>query len=331
MISFFILTYGVFFYFHTASKDKIIENSKQKQLKDFRTHYELTESYFSSDSKSIKQNLTRDPKVREILEKSQKASSKELAVLRNALYEYLLPMYQRIHSRGILQLQFVFPNNISFLRMHKENKFGDDLSDIRYSFNYVNKNKKEIRGFERGRTTHAFRYAFPFFGKDGKHLGAVEISLSSYALQKKLLSINKIHSHFLINKEIFETEKWSEKEVIAKYQQSIEHPDYLLTETEELKHSKLVKYEKKGVNRQEQESRIVDPLKERIKKGFSSGKEFVLHFIVDKTFNILVFLPILNTKKDKVVAYLVLYVTDPNAYIVIRNYNIINVKKTFRG
>ena len=43
-------------------------------------------------------------------------------------------------------IQFVNKDNISFLRVHKPSKYGDDLTNVRADFKYVNKTKKSIRG-----------------------------------------------------------------------------------------------------------------------------------------------------------------------------------------
>jgi len=60
------------------------------------------------------------------------------------------------------------------------------------------------------------------FNKNHTHLGAVEVTLSSYSIQKKLLNISKIHSHFLVNKEVFDVKAWKVNNSKVKYKLSIE-------------------------------------------------------------------------------------------------------------
>ena len=210
----FILTYGLFLYVNSKTKNERINLALEKQINILDTHYLLTENYFITDAKSIQNKVITNNKILNLFSKAQNTNKIEKKIIRDELYKFLKPMYKRIHSRGILQFQFVFPNNISFLRMHKPNKFGDDLTDVRYSFRHVNKTKEVVKGFEQGKTTHAFRYVFPIFDKNNKHLGAVEISLASYALQDKLLNVNKIHSHFLVDKNIFNVKAWEDKYLI---------------------------------------------------------------------------------------------------------------------
>ncbi|MEA3513838.1 MAG: cache domain-containing protein, partial [Campylobacterota bacterium] len=204
----FLLSYGLVFFLHTQTKNERIDFILNEKIKSLETHYDLTMDYFIQDVSATRKRISKDKKIIELFSKAQTANSEEKTTLRKELFNYLSPTYKIMQTKGILQLQFVFPDNRSFLRVHKPSKYGDDLTDTRYSFKHANKTKETVTGFEQGRTSHAFRYAFPFFDENNNHLGAVEISLSSYALQDKLLSVNKVHSHFLVNKEIFDAKAW---------------------------------------------------------------------------------------------------------------------------
>ena len=157
IISIFIVAYGLFFYTNTQTKNERIEFDLNKHIKDLETHYNLTMNYFLIDAKSIKNNILNKKKAVKLFSQVQNATQEQQKVLRDELFTLLTPMYKRITSRGILQWQFVFPNNISFLRMHKPSKFGDDLTEIRYSFKQSNKTKETVVGFEQGRTTKSFK------------------------------------------------------------------------------------------------------------------------------------------------------------------------------
>jgi len=313
-LSIFILIYGVFFYSNTQIKNSRINYILDKHIKELQTHYNLTMSYFIQDASSIQQNLENNKKVTEIFSKALNATEQQRDKLRVELYNLLKPMYKRIHLRGILQWQFVFPDNKSFLRIHKPSKYGDDLSSVRYSFKQVNKLKKTIIGFEQGRTTHAFRYVFPFFNQAGKHIGAVEISLTSEFVQNKLLNINKIHSHFLVNKNIFKSNAWKTKDLITKYIQSIEHEDYMFAVTKHYSKTKL-DYSKKY---------IISVLKKKIDKNVKSGKAFSLHTKNKDNIMVVTFLPIYNTQ-GVVSAYVVSYENDKNIYNICNDYKADNI------
>ena len=187
-----------------------------------------------------------------------------------------------MHERGILQFQFMFPDNKTFLRMHKPDKYDDDLTDVRYSFRHANKTKETVIGFEQGRSTHAFRYVFPYFDKKGNHLGAVEASLGSYTMQDKLLHVNKIHSHFLVNKNIFAVKAWETKDLIQEYAQSIELEDYMSALGAQHDKERLAKGKKN----------IITPLRDDIDKNIATKKPFALHVIVEDGAKVITFLPI---------------------------------------
>lgn len=299
---FFIILYSLFMYQNISNTNKRIQQALEVEIKNLKIHYNLTMSYFLQDAKSIRENIQNNQEIINIFAQAQNKNKIQRKILRDKLYKLLIPLYTRIHKRGILQFHFVFPNNISFLRMHKVSKYGDDLTDIRYSFKQVNMTKKTVIGFEQGRTTHAFRYVFPFYDKQCNYLGAVETSLSSYFIQNKLLDGNKIHSHFLVNKKIFYVKAWETKDLIQKYIPSIEDKDYMFALTKDFNKSTLRNIETK----------FITPLKEKISYNLSLKKPFSLYLCKNQNKNIITFLPIKNAENKEVVAYLVSYTKNNN-------------------
>ena len=65
---------------------------------------------------------------------------------REKLYELLKEDYAYLRSVDFEQIHFHTPSNHSFLRMHQPDRFGDDLTDIRYSIRQVNAFKQPITG-----------------------------------------------------------------------------------------------------------------------------------------------------------------------------------------
>jgi len=286
--------------------DKRVQQALNIEIKSLETHYNLTMSYFLQDVKGIRDNITHNKKAIEIFSKAQNATKLQRTILRDKLYKLLTPMYERIQRRGILQFHFVFPNNISFLRMHKPSKFGDDLTGIRYSFKQVNRTKQTVIGFEQGRTTHAFRYVFPFYDKQGNHIGAVETSLSAYFLQDKLFDVNKIYSHFLVKKSIFDVKAWETKDLIQEYIPSLEHKDYMFALT---KNRRLGDIEKN----------IINLLQDKIAYNVSLQKKFALYSYKNATITVVTFLPIKNAKDKDIVAYIVSYTKSNNIYNILNS------------
>jgi methyl-accepting chemotaxis protein len=98
---------------------------------------------------------------------------------REKLKELLLYQYQnKIREQyGIQQFQFHLPDGRSFLRLHKPEKYGDDLTSFRKTVVEVIRTKSPVMGLEVGRAGIGLRAVFPIF-KDGKFIGSVEMGLT---------------------------------------------------------------------------------------------------------------------------------------------------------
>jgi PAS domain S-box-containing protein len=315
MLFIFIISYSVFYYQNSKIKSERFDLELKNQINILKTHYDVTKNYFLTDVSSIQDNLLHNKKVSSIFEQAYSSNKEQRDILRDKLQKTLTPLYRRIKKRGVLQFHFVFPNNITFLRMHKPDKYGDDLSRIRYSFAYVNKYKKPIEGFEEGKTTHGFRYVFPYFSSNNKYLGAVDISLSSYSVQNKLLHINKIHSHFLVHKNIFSTNAWKAKNLVHKYINSIEHKDYMVALSVHTDKKRL-EYNYKN---------LILPNKDKIDKNIALKIPFAVYKNINNTMKVITFLPISNIQGKKAVAYIVGYVDDNNLYQIYKSYKNLNI------
>ena len=78
---------------------------------------------------------------------------------------------------GVSQFQFHLPPATSFLRVHKPEKFGDDLSGFRKTVVAANEGQRIVQGLERGRAGLGVRGIAPI-SHAGKHVGTVEYGLS---------------------------------------------------------------------------------------------------------------------------------------------------------
>ncbi len=95
---------------------------------------------------------------------------------REELKNRLLPVYDEI-SEEVAQFQFHEPDSTSFLRLHKPDNYGDDLSDFRQTVNQANKEQEIVMGLEEGRGGFGFRVVAPVFHND-EHIGSVEYGSS---------------------------------------------------------------------------------------------------------------------------------------------------------
>ncbi len=95
---------------------------------------------------------------------------------RNRLLLLTLPVWRKLKKSGIAQFQFHIPPAISFLRLHKINKYGDDLSKFRKTVVVCNAERRPVIGFERGRAGWGYRIVVPV-KYEGMHAGSVELGI----------------------------------------------------------------------------------------------------------------------------------------------------------
>ena len=256
------------------------------------------------------ESISKNKKALAILrEVSLTTSIAKKEELRDQLYNLLINKYEILKKRGILQYHFVLPDNTSFLRFHKKSRYGDNLADTRLDFKYVNDTKKIIRGFAQGRVAHAFRNVYPLFDENKNYLCAVEVSFSSEFLQDNLTNVSNIHTHFLINKNIFEAKTWERDDLVVKYNQSLEDENYMISMPITKKNFYIYNMSKK-----------IPKIKEKISKNISLNKEFSIYYTQDNgKIEVVSFLPIENNTNHSVVAWIVSYEEDSLISIALRN------------
>ncbi|MCW2245398.1 methyl-accepting chemotaxis protein [Azospirillum fermentarium] len=97
---------------------------------------------------------------------------------RDGLAAMLVPGFAALKAQyGVRQYQFHLPPATSFLRVHKPEKFGDDLSGFRATVVEVNRTRRPVSGLESGVEGLGIRGVVPVT-KDGAALGSVEFGLS---------------------------------------------------------------------------------------------------------------------------------------------------------
>src|SRR5690606_41841038 len=64
--------------------------------------------------------------------------------LHDILYSKTSTFYEKLQQHQYRQLHFHLKDNRSFLRLHRVDKFGDDLSDFRPTVRAVNKTQKSV-------------------------------------------------------------------------------------------------------------------------------------------------------------------------------------------
>jgi len=225
----FVMSNGAIYYLTKNDTEYKIDLVLKDNLKTLQTHYKILLQTQKTTAKTIYQATIQLDGLIEILKEANSATLERKAELRESLRKLVEKKYKIIQQKGVLQYHFVLKNNESFYRAHKPSKFGDDLTDVRADLRYVNETKKVVRAFTQGRTAHAFRNTFPIFDKKSNYIGAIEVSFSSDSFQWYLNNISGIHSHFLVDKKIFEIKTWKRNDLILSYSQAAESSNYMIT------------------------------------------------------------------------------------------------------
>jgi len=220
-----------------------------------------------SNRKTAKQffcNSIEQPEILEIFAKATSGDEKVKNKCRKELYNKLIKSYNRVKSRGVRQLHFHLPNSESFLRFHRVQRFGDNLTGVRYSVDKANRELVEVSGFEEGRIFNGFRNVFPIIYK-GKHLGSVEISMSFSSISNTMEKMLRSKTNFIIRKKLVEQKVFeSEKK---NYNQTIFSDDYLCDKC--IVHDSIV-------------AKLNKLIKNEVISQLDDNRSFVLHKRVDE-------------------------------------------------
>ena len=286
-----------------------IEYAKYSHLHHLQVNYEIWAGNQADEADIIYRHTVDKPGVPELIQQAwQTTDLQQRDRLRDRLSTLLAREYDLYKKHGLLQYHVIFPDNTSFLRMHKLTRYGDDLSDVRPDIDKVNRNREIVRGFSQGRTAHAIRNVYPLTAPDGSHIGVIEISYPTEHLQQQINDINEIHTHFLVKESIFKAKAWKRDDRVMQYHPSVENRDYMLTHTE----TNIMRHK-------EDIDRFLDPHREYIGKMMKEDNLFSLVAEYEGTYLILSFYPIFQSATFELAAWLVSYTEDPYVEAAVRD------------
>jgi nitrogen-specific signal transduction histidine kinase len=212
---------------------------------------------------------------------------------REELYDSLLSHYKQMGLKySIRQLHFHLPDSSSFLRMHKKELYGDSLVGIRESVEYVNKTLKPFYGFEEGRVYNGFRYVYPVFDEDGKHLGSAEVSFDIKSFMDNYMKFfDAKRVNFLISEKVIKDKVFISQQ--SNYKKSPINGflfDRVVSDSLAIKNTKNTRL----IATDEQFNEISQKIK--------IGTPFTIHF--ENMHEIAIFIPIVNKISGEIVACL---------------------------
>ncbi|HPJ34844.1 MAG TPA: diguanylate cyclase [Spirochaetota bacterium] len=177
---------------------------KNAYINKFNTEFQICMSTYSEMADFIFQFYIDTDAVKKTFAMGVKTKNKYLQNrYRKELLKTLTPLYKKITLYNFRQLHFHSKNNISFLRFHRPEKYGDDLTGFRDSVKHVNLKKKKMTGFEEGRIYNGYRFVFPMQYRN-EHIGSVEISVSMKTLIDKFENLFGQNTRFIIKKNVVE-------------------------------------------------------------------------------------------------------------------------------
>jgi len=202
ILIFLIIEIGTIAFLYNSLIDKE-KNYYMKKTNDLQITYSAIVNSYSLISQIIYDEIVNKPEVIDIFSKAYLSDSTEQENIRKLLYQLLLPVYQNLKAKNFVNLHFLLPDCTSFLRFHRPEKFGDDLSVSRYSIKLANTEKINVQGFEIGSSYHGYRYIYPLF-HENVHIGNLEMGISFNAFKEQMEKIFPEQFSFIMQKEIVE-------------------------------------------------------------------------------------------------------------------------------
>ncbi len=211
--------YMFFFLVSSATVIAVMLNIREQRLNEhlsaekemMSTAFSIIVGAMKSQSDIVFDNRIQVPEIIALYRDAWEAPPERRRQIREAIYDELLPVYQNIQLNHLKQLHFHLKNNDSFLRFHRPDKFGDNLTDVRGTVAYVNRTHKPIEGFEEGRIFNGYRFVYPLF--DGiEPIGSVELSVSIKTILEKFREATRADVDFIIRKDVVEAKVFADEQ-----------------------------------------------------------------------------------------------------------------------
>ena len=290
VLVFLILEAASFIYLEYLHKTEV-ENCLEEKTTELQVKQEAIQAAYEGMINLVFKQIISKPNVLKLYNEALYADSITQIKLRDSLYNILLPTYKQLKLTNIRQFIFIKPNNKVFIRFHRLEKYGDDLSQIRYSVKKANETKQKQIGFEEGRTYNGFRNIFPIY-YNNKHIGVIEISFS-FAVNALFAQDGGTYG-FMVKKDIVNSKVSPNKK--DNYTTSLLSNNYL--------HEKVfLQYSHDSLNIIKQIDKEIKP---KISEQLANNENFTIQHQINKTDYFISFNSI-NNVEGKPVAYMFSY------------------------
>ena len=225
-ISLIILIFDLFFIAinYYSSKETLYSNILQR-AENHQKEFNITLKMTYRNMLQMSTFISRDDQLNQIFLKGKKAVEQDdgkagelkAKQAREQLLNKVKPSWDYMTKEfNIRQLHYQLgPGSLSFLRVHKPNKFGDRMDQLRFIIVDTNKEKKARFGFETGRIYSGLRGVSPIWTIDPKtnkevYVGAVEVGTSFKQILPIFTNIFNVNTAVLLSKDHINNKMWDE-------------------------------------------------------------------------------------------------------------------------
>ncbi len=181
-----VLIAGIRLYIDILNNKEVFENKVQLTIEQIQVLVSLEQKRITNFYASRAKHLLNNKKIIEAIKNRDRIKLQKLV---DPNYKVL-----RKENKFFNIMHFHLADGSSFLRMHKPDIYGDDLSELRPMINYVHTTHKPVDGYEAGRMLHdgddlQYRSVYPIFDLNDNYLGALEFGISSSQIISETLNI----------------------------------------------------------------------------------------------------------------------------------------------
>ena len=209
LLIFFLLSMGILWHYH-YEKQRIVTARLHEYSTQIAHEYEHVYRNYGRLSRALYDTMINTPDITGLMAIADVGTPEQAAVVRRTLYARLASKYDLLKKERIRQFHFHLPDNRSFLRFHRPEKFGDDLSGVRPTVVYVNREHKFIEGFEEGKIFNGIRFVYPLFDMDRGYVGSVEISFSGMIFVDEMLKHDR-RTYLLLSKKVVDDKLFADE------------------------------------------------------------------------------------------------------------------------
>lgn len=174
-----------------------------ERTRELEVAYETVTSTVAATPELFYLQIATNRTVSQLMREANTANGAERDALRKQLLELFANDYQILELLDFRQLHFHLRDNQSFLRFHRPERFGDDLTNARPTVRAANETLQPTYGFEEGRIINGFRYVYPLF-HESEHVGSFELSMNYRAVFSRMKASRPVALDFILSWEAIE-------------------------------------------------------------------------------------------------------------------------------